>query len=257
MGRSRALIVSTLAMLAVTLPAVSSAQTLDEIIAKNLASRGGADKLRSLDTVKITGTIVAKMPGAPGAEARQLLELPMTTWAKRPNKMRRDQKFPDRTVSVGFDGTAVWMLDTTIGKTQRMTGPEAEATKDDASFDPLFLSYEERGHKIELVGNEKLNRIDVHHLRVTKKNGQVEHHYLHTDTGLEFRTVTTIDQGGLRLELRTDLSDYRTVDGMQVAFGMQQFRNGEQVLEVKLASVEFNVPIEDAIFSMPQPGGGD
>ena len=256
MGRTRVLIASALTMLALAAPGTSPAQTLDEIIAKNLASRGGADKLRSLDTVKITGTIVAKMPGAPGTEARQL-ELPMTTWAKRPNKMRRDQKYPDRTVSVGFDGTAVWMLDTTIGKAQRMTGPEAEATRDDASFDPLFLSYEERGHKIELVGNEKLNGVDVHHLRVTKKNGQVEHHYLRVDTGLEFRTVTTIDQGGPPLELRTDLSDYRTVDGMQVAFGMQQFRNGEQVLEVKLASVEFNVPIDDAIFSMPQPGGGD
>lgn len=253
MGFAPALAASIVGVLVVAGAGTAAAQTLDEIVAKNLAARGGVEKLRSLDTVKITGTIIAKMAPGPGAPPKTV-EVPMTTWAKRPNRMRRDQKFPDRTISVGFDGTTVWVLDSTMGRAQPMTGPQAEMTRDDASFDPLFLSYKERGHAIELVGNEKLDGVDVHHLRVTKKNGQVEDHYLRADTGLEYRTVTTIEQGGGSFELRTDLSGYRSVDGMQVAFGMQQFRNGEPVLEVKLATVEFNVPIEDAIFSMPEAG---
>lgn len=252
MTHARSLIASTcVALLMAAGAGTAAAQTLDDIIAKNLAARGGVEKLRNLDTVKITGTIVAKMAPGPGVQPKTV-EVPMTTWAKRPNRMRRDQKFPDRTISVGFDGTTVWVLDSTIGRAQPMTGPQAEATRDDASFDPLFLSYKARGHTIELVGNEKLEGVDVHHLRVTKKNGQVEHHYLRADTGLEYRTVSTIEQGGSSFELRTDLSDYRTVDGMQVAFGMQQFRNGTPVLEVRLDTVAFNVPIDDAIFAMPE-----
>lgn len=242
------------AVWALSCGATAAAQTLDDIIAKNLAARGGVEKLRGLDTVKITGTITLKMPGAPGAAPKEV-SVPMTTWAKRPNRMRRDQQFPDRTVSVGFDGTTVWVHDSAMGTPQKMTGPNAEATKDDASFDPLFLTYKERGHEIELVGQEKLDGVDVYHLRVAKKNGQVEHHYLRADTGLEFRTVTAVRQGGTEIELRTDLTDYRTVDGMQVAFGMQQFRNGQPVLEVELTAVDFNAPIDDDVFRMPASGG--
>lgn len=231
----------------------AAAQTLDDVIARNLAARGGVEKLRSLDTVKITGTITLRMMGPPGSPPKEV-SVPMTTWAKRPNKMRRDQQFPDRVVSVGFDGTTVWVHDSAMGVPQKMSGPNADATKDDATFDPLFLTYKERGHEIELVGQEKVESVEVYHLRVTKQSGQVEHHYLRADTGLEFRTVTTVQQGGTEIELRTDLSDYRTVDGMQVAFGMRQFRNGQPVLDVQLTDVAFNVPLDDDIFTMPSGG---
>jgi hypothetical protein len=35
----------------------AQAPSVDEIVAKNLAARGGLDKLRSLQTMKMTGTI--------------------------------------------------------------------------------------------------------------------------------------------------------------------------------------------------------
>lgn len=219
----------------------ATAQTLDEVIAKNLAARGGVEKLRSLETVKATGVM----------EARGT-EIPIATWAKRPNRMRRDQKLPDRTISVAFDGTTVWMLDSSVGVPQEMTGPQADATRDEAIFDPLFLTYKERGHKIELVGNETLDGLAVHHLLVTKKSGSVEDHYLNAETGLEFRTVTVMEQAGVKAELRTDFSDYRALDGMQVPFSIRQFMNGNPVVRVRLKEFEFNVPIDDAIFSIPK-----
>ena len=36
------------------------AATVDDVIAKNLAARGGAEKLRSLNSVKITGIVTAQ-----------------------------------------------------------------------------------------------------------------------------------------------------------------------------------------------------
>ncbi|HET9266045.1 MAG TPA: hypothetical protein VFO14_23545 [Vicinamibacterales bacterium] len=224
----------------VALAGEPSSQTLDEIIAKNLAARGGVERLRSLETVKITATV----------EARGM-ELPLETWAKRPNKLRRDQKLPDRTVTVAFDGTRVWRSDTAEagGQPQPVPADMAESTRDDASFDPLLLSYKERGHKIELVGAETIDGKALHHLRVTKKAGQIEHLYLSAETGLEVRTVSTMEQGGMRAEVQTDLSDYRTVDGMQVPFSLSQSMNGKPVLQISLTKVEFNLPIDDAVFT--------
>ena len=239
-GRLAAL-ATLMASVAVLGAGPAGAQTLDEIIAKNLAARGGVEKLRSLETVKGSGVM----------EARGM-EIPITTWAKRPNKMRRDQKLPDRSISVAFDGTSVWMLDSSSGTAQKMTGSQADATRDEATFDPLFLTYKDRGHKIDLVGNETLDGVAVHHLRVTKKNGPVEALYLNAETGLELRTVTMMEQAGMKAELRTDFSDYRAVDGMQVPFSIRQFMNGNPVVQVRLTEFEFNVPIDDEIFSMPK-----
>ena len=55
-------------------------QTVDEIVARNLAARGGVEKLRSIDTVKSVATVT----GRDGVKVR------VTTWVKRPDKMRRD-----------------------------------------------------------------------------------------------------------------------------------------------------------------------
>jgi outer membrane lipoprotein-sorting protein len=243
MGSVRRLAVLTTMMSGVALLGAgpASAQTLDEIIAKNLSARGGVEKLRSLETVKGVGVM----------EARGV-EIPIATWAKRPNKMRRDQKLPDRSISVAFDGIAVWMLDSSLGTAQKMTGPQADSTRDEATFDPLILTNKDRGHRIDLVGNETLDGVAVHHLRVTKKNGPVEDLYLKAETGLELRTVTMMEQAGTKAELRTDFSDYRAVDGMQVPFSIRQFMNGNQVVQVRLTEYEFNVPIDDGIFSMPK-----
>jgi outer membrane lipoprotein-sorting protein len=221
----------------------AQAVTADDVIARNLAARGGAEKLRSLNSVKITAVVTA-----------QGMELPMTSWAMRPNRLRRDTKFQDQNIVMAFDGKTVWGINPMTGSTapQEVTGPQADLTRDEATFDPLFLTYKERGHTIELVGTETVDGTEAYHLKVTKKNGSIEHYYLNAATALEMRTVSTLERNGMTAEVTTDLGDYQTVDGMQVAFSMKQSMRGNLVAQVKLQKVEFNVPIEDDLFRMPK-----
>ena len=135
---------------------------------------------------------------------------------------------------------------------QEVTGPQADLTRDEATFDPLFLTYKDQGHTIELVGTEAVDGTDAYHLKVTKKNGSIEHYYLNAATALEMRTVTTLERNGMTAEVTTDLGDYQTVDGMQVAFSMKQSIRGNVVAQVKWQKVEFNVPMEDDLFLMPK-----
>lgn len=231
--------------LAFALPAAG--QGIDQIVAKNLDARGGVEKLRSVQTVKTSGKMVGSAPpNMPGGK----IEVPITTWVKRPNKVRREMKFPDRTLTVAFDGTTVWALDSTAGTPQQMTGPQAEATRDQAELDPLLLDYKDKGHRLEFVGTEALDGQQVHHLRVTKKNGQVAHHYISAETGLEARIVENFEQGDRKVEVRTELSNYQTVDGMQVPFTIKQYNNGQLAAQFNVAEVEFNRPMEDDLFSM-------
>ena len=164
----RARAVASVAAVALALgagTALAQPPTVDEIVARNLKSKGGTEKLRSMNTVKITGTITA-----------QGMELPMTTWAKRPNMMRREMQLQGQKVVTAFDGTTVWLINPMAGaaEPQEVTGPPAAMAKDDADFDSLLVDYKEKGHTVEFVGTETVDGKKLQHLKITKKNGQVQ-----------------------------------------------------------------------------------
>jgi hypothetical protein len=46
-------------------------------------------------------------------------------------------------------------------------------------------------------------------------------------------------------------SDYRVVDGLQVAFRAEVRRNGVPLIERTLRSIEFNVLLDPALFTKP------
>ena len=134
---------------------------------------------------------------------------------------------------------------------QEMTGPVAQMTKDDADFDGVLVDYKEKGHKVELVGTETLEGKKVHHLKITKKNGQVQQYYIDAESGLELRTVGSVQMGPTSTEVTTDLANYQVVDGLSVPFSMKQSANGGVVAEVKIDKVEFNLALDDTMFKMP------
>ena len=75
------------------------AQTLDDIIAANLKSKGGLDKIKATTTVRMSGSVVARdMNG-------QNVKGTMVTVAKRPNLMRRDATLGTHRIVNAFDGS--------------------------------------------------------------------------------------------------------------------------------------------------------
>jgi outer membrane lipoprotein-sorting protein len=247
----------TVALAALLSGGVAHAQTVDEVIAKNLAARGGVEKLKAMTSVKITGDV-----------EQQGSKIHIVTWAKRPNYMRREMdatppppapgraSIPGSTgpvkAVVGFDGSTVWMINPMLTNgPQAITGPQADMAKGDADFDSPLLDYKAKGHTIELAGKANISGKPAYHLKITKKNGLVQDYYLDVETSLEVRFATTVDQGGVKAEVATDLSNYKSVDGLTIPFTMKQSVNGTQLAQVTISSWEVNVPMDDALFKMP------
>jgi len=237
----------------------AGAQTVDEVIAKNLAARGGVEKLKALTSTKSTGDVV-----------QGTTKIHIVTYSKRPNLMRREMEAPIPPELVrggragmptptgnlksvtGFDGTSVWIMNPGTGNVaQAVTGQQAELAKQGAEFDSALLDYKAKGHTIELLGTENINGKPAYHLKVTRKQGAVQHYYLDAETALEARQVETLEQGTQKAEVAIDFSNYKTVDGMAVPFTLKQSINGKPVAEVTVSKWEANIPIEDSLFQMP------
>ena len=235
---------TTLATAAVALllaaPA-ARAQTVDEIIAKNLEAKGGVEKLKSTESVRMTGTATV-----------QGNALPVTTLSKRPNLMRNEIDMGGQKMTQGFDGTSMWIAMPGIPAQEVPPGPQVEILKRQSQFDPVFIDYKERGTTIELKGKVAEGGKDAYHLVVTPKEGPVAHYYLDAATGLEMRTVIEINDPQMKGTMETRLSDYRTVDGRVVPFSIVHVVNGNTAAEMKFEKIEFNVTVDDALFKMPK-----
>jgi outer membrane lipoprotein-sorting protein len=243
MRRTFSVVAATVAAF-LLLPPSAATQTLDEIIALNLKAKGGLEKIRATSTVRMTGRVTAKDdPKAPATSAT------ITTLAKRPNMMRREQVVNGETMVSAFDGRTLWMARGTLPP-QEIPGPQAAYARQDAEFDSVFVDYKDKGHSVDLVGRTKHDGKDVFHLKVTKKGGPPHDYYLDAATGLETAIAVTVPGGGAAT-IVTELGDYREVDGRMIPFALRQLVNGVVSASTTLDSVEFNVPVDDALFRKP------
>jgi outer membrane lipoprotein-sorting protein len=221
------------------------AQTLDDLIALNIKSKGGLEKIKSTTTVRMSGSVVARDMNGENVRGT------MTMVAKRPNLMRRDAQLGDRRIVNAFDGTSLWVSMCDMPP-QALPNTQAAYARQDAEFDSVFVDYKQKGNKIELVGKETMAGSPVYHLKVTKKNGPPQDYYLDAETGLEKKIrVSTQAPDGSPVTTVTEFSDYRDVEGCEVPFVIRQSQNGTVVATTTLDKVEFNVPIEDSHFKMP------
>jgi outer membrane lipoprotein-sorting protein len=224
---------------------VAHAQTVDDIIASNLKSKGGLEKIKATQTVRMSGSVVAR--DMMGRDVNGT----MTMVAKRPNLMRRDAELGGQRVVNAFDGTSLWMAMGTMPP-QQLPNTQTAYARQDAEFDSVFVDYKDKGTRIDLVGKETVADTPVYHLKVTKKGGPPQDYYLDAATGLEKRiSVAAQTPDGSSVVNVTDFSDYRSVEGSMVPFVLRQRQNGTIVATTTLDKVEFNVPIEDAYFKMP------
>ena len=225
-------------------PASAPLPTVDEIIAKNLQAKGGAEKWQSVKSVKMSGKMTA-----------QGSEMPLTVYAMRPNLNRQEIMLPAGRAIQAFDGTTAWVVNPMLGidTPQVVPGPAAEFTKQSADFDGALINYKDKGNVIELVGKEQLDGKDVYHLKVTAKGGPVQHYLLDATSGLELRTSTEIELGnGQKQTLTSTMTNYKPVNGIMLPHTVTQTAGDRPLLQWTITSVEFNAVPDDSIFRLPK-----
>jgi outer membrane lipoprotein-sorting protein len=232
--------------------AVAHAQTVDEIVAKNLQAKGGAEKWKSVSSVKMSGKV-----------SMQGMELPLTVYAKRPNYSRQEIVVKDLQLVQAFDGTTAWFINPMMGSdgAQEAPAPLADLMKNSADFDGALIDYKSKGHtlefvgkeKLDVVGKEKLDPTEVYHLKLTMKNGHVTHYYLDAKSGIELKTTAEVDIGtGMKQPLETEMSNYQPVNGIMIPHSVKQTISGKPLSQMTIDKVEFNAPVDDALFKMPK-----
>ena len=184
----------------------------------------------------------------------QGMEMPLTVMTERANLRLQEMTMQGQRMVSAFDGAKVWAINPMLGPGPReLTGTQADMIRDQASFDGPLVSYKDRGDALEMAGSADLGGAKAWKLKLTRKlGGRTMFIFVDADTGLEKQWSTTVDQGGMTIDVDTVMLDYQpTPEGVLVARSMRTLVGGQQQGLLKVLTVEYNVPIEDAAFQMP------
>src|SRR5512138_1148582 len=81
----------------------AAAESLDQIIARNIAARGGEAKLREIKSIRLTGRVTVAGEGFSIDAAWAMLQ-------KRPGMLRTEMTFQGLTQVTAYDGREGWSM---------------------------------------------------------------------------------------------------------------------------------------------------
>ncbi|HLH07953.1 MAG TPA: hypothetical protein VKW78_12010 [Terriglobales bacterium] len=222
------------------------AQTVDEIVAKALQARGGVSAIKAIQSERLTGHISFEKNSPAGFMVQ----------IKRPEKMREEIDFSEKTMIETTDGSTGWRLMATngTGTPEQLTPGEVQNMEGGADIDGPLLDYRRKGNKVELVGKAKVGNEDAYKLKVIDKKGEVRYDYLDANSFLEIKWEGQVENAGKTNTFASLFSDYRKVQGVMFAFAITSgTADNPNAQKIVFDKVEVNVPMSDTLFGKPSP----
>jgi hypothetical protein len=225
--------------------ALLPAQTAEELVAKNMQARGGLEKLRAIQTLRMSGRL---------QEGSFMAQLGQD--AKAPDLLRQVITLQGMNMIQAYDGTSGWQISPFSGrKDPELVGEEElRGLQEEADFYGPLVDYQAKGNTIEYLGHDTVDGDDAFRLKVTLKNGDIVYYYLDPETFLEIRVEKQMFIHGSVRESYTEMGAYKLVAGVYFPFSLVSGspRNPGGGAKITIDKIEANVPMDAAEFKMPK-----
>jgi len=229
------------------IPILGQAQTADEIIAKNIQARGGLERIKTLQSLRVSGRIAIG-----GFRAAFVQE------NKRPFKVREEQIIQGMVGIDAYDGKTAWHVVPWEGRKDAdlVSADDRKALVQDADIEGQLVDYRNKDHRVEYVGHDSVEGTDCYKLKVTLASGDVRYYYIDADSFLELKVENELNIRGTVRYTETYYGDYEKVDGMYFPFAIESCAKGDsERVKLTIDKVAVNLALPDSLFAMPGAGG--
>jgi outer membrane lipoprotein-sorting protein len=257
--------------------------TAAQIVDKNVAARGGSSAWRAVQTLTWSGKMdagsadsaersaryiqdnaaksskkeLAALSSGKGnvADAKQV-QLPFTLSMERPHKSRLELEFAGKTAVQVFDGSTGWKLRPFLNRNEVEPLNEAEIKSEakKPELDGPLVDYAAKGTKVELAGTEPVEGNPAYKLKITAKNGDVQHIWIDAQSFLDVK----VEGSPRRMDGRMHgvwvyQRDFRTVQGVTMPFVLETAVDGyRETHKIVIEKVTVNPKLDDSLFAKPK-----
>ena len=213
--------------------------TADDLIARYIEAIGGADAIRAIKHVTMTGRMEVIGMGMAG---------PATMHASAPNYSFAEIEIAGYgKILQGFDGTHGWVIDPASGPMLLEDAALAQSERDSRLH--LVLEMEKWYPTRETTEATEFENEPVYAVKLVNKQGKESTHYYHRESGLQIGSVGTTESPMGEMRTTTVLRDYREVDGMKMphtlttrVMGMEQRITIERVSTDEIEREQYRAP---------------
>jgi len=212
-----------------------SAQTADEIVNKHVTALGGADKLASLKTVKMEGTMNT-----------QGIDVALTLTKKHMAGMRMDMEIMGTSNYQIATPTQGWVFMPVMQQTepQPMDEEQIKSVQSQMDIQGALFNYKEKGFTIESLGTEKVDGKDAYKLKVVK-NGKDVFYFIDAASNFIIKTTSKISAQGQEMDVETTFADYKqNADGYWFSY-----TNTTTQGTITFDKISSNLPVDDKLFT--------
>lgn len=234
------------ALLLVGAAPAALAYNAEDLVAKNVAAKGGLDKLHAIHTLRLSGRM--RIQG-------DTIELGYVALIKQPGSIRYEASLQGLTVVQAYDGAQAWQINPFQGRKdpEKLSADDAKGLAEDAlDFAGPLVDYKAKGYGLEYIGRQDIDGTDAYELRVTRANGDLTTVYLDPDYFLEIRAVNRRIEHGVPVETVIDYGDYEAVDGVFLPFSqVSGLKGSSERQKVQFEKGEANVETAGGLFGFP------
>jgi hypothetical protein len=227
-------------------PGTSMSVTADELVAKHIEARGGAEKIKAIQSLQFTGKL--------NVSGDFIAEFSLIRRIKRPGQARTDATLQGLTAVRAWDGHEGWAISPLSGRKdpERISRDESKELIDIADLDGPLVDSAAKGERIDYLGTEDIEGTEAHKLRVTAKDGDVQYVFLDPDYYLVIRVIYQRSVRGALVESETDFGNYEKVDGVYFPFSIDSGpKGGTKTRRITIDKGEANIAWSDALFQFP------
>lgn len=234
-------------LLSVLFALPAAAQSADDILSQYFVARGGLDKIKAVQSERVTGTISF----GPGAEGPFVVERARTL------KMHMEFNLNGGVIIRTYDGkSAGWTYNpfTPNPSVQPMSQADLRSVFEEADFDGPFVNYKSKGYQIEFAGKEDVEEKPAYKLKLTNRDGDVSYFFFDASTHLLLKWQGNRKLGDKDVPWVSFFRGFREVNGLKYPFVIESAEVGaENTQKITAEKIELNVPIEEARFGKPSP----
>jgi outer membrane lipoprotein-sorting protein len=253
--------------------------TAAQIVDKTITAQGGLQAWRAVQTLAWTGKLDAGAGDSIDRSKRyahrvspatqqgpvmapdktdkpEQVQLSFVRKMKRGHKSRLEIEFAGKTALQVYDGSNGWKVRPFLNRieVEPFTADEARSEAQQSDLDGPFVDYAAKGTKVDLDGIERVEGRDAYKLKLTQKNGQVQHVWVDAQNFMEVK----IEGSPRRMDGKMHpvviyLRDYKPVQGLMIPHVLETAVEGyRETHKMMIESVVVNPKLDDALFTKPQ-----
>ncbi len=213
----------------------ATAQTADEIVDKYVTAMGGKEKLTSLKSVKMEGTMNVQ-----GND----ISIAITKLQNIGMRMDMEIMGANNYQLINTKGGISFMPIMGMQAPQPIPEEQYKGAVSQLDLQGTLFNYKDKGTTLEYLGTEKMGDKEVYKLKATLKSGSVVNYFIDTKTNQLAKTSSKRTMQGVESDFETAFSDYKqNADGYWFPYTIVATQG-----TTSFEKIETNIAVDPKIF---------